>query len=167
MVEYAYKNISQNPIDSWSLPIIKLQDINGAVYTQDADASWYFDDYSDEKIISDLNPGIKTKGSKIFEVSTEILNGGILYAFFDADEKILIELNFKGNQINSNDNDFSGQISQGNHVYSDTSLYIEYITMQDKDVIGLCRFSNSLGETEYHILRSADGTFNLNSASNL
>ena len=63
-VEYEYKNISKQPISSWDLPTVGLADGNDAVYAQDADADWYFDGYSDEKLLSDMNPGIKTKGAR-------------------------------------------------------------------------------------------------------
>lgn len=92
VIEYEYKNISGQPIDSWDLPTIKLQDGNGAVYNQDADADWYFSQYSDAKIISDMNPGIKAKDSDIFEVAIDVLNQGGMKAYIKADLDFLIDL---------------------------------------------------------------------------
>lgn len=92
VVEYEYKNISKQPISSWDLPTVQLMDGTGAVYSQDSDASWYLDSYSDSKLISDLNPGIKTKDAKIFEVAIDVLNEGGMRAYVQADKKFFVAL---------------------------------------------------------------------------
>ncbi len=92
VIEYEYKNISQNPIGSLDLPVVWLVDGNGASYSQDADAKWYLDVYRDSKVISDLNPGIKTKDAGIFEVSIDVLNMGEMKVKVQADQEFLIDL---------------------------------------------------------------------------
>lgn len=92
VLEYEYKNISQNPIGSLDLPVVWLVDRNGASYSQDADAKWYLDVYRDSKVISDLNPGIKTKDAGIFEVSIDVLNMGEMKVKVQADQEFLIDL---------------------------------------------------------------------------
>lgn len=91
-VEYEYKNISKQAISSWNLPDVRLSDGNDAVYSQDMDASWYFDGYSDSKIMSDMNPGIKSKDAKIFEVAVEVLNAGGMKAYVKADKEFFVDL---------------------------------------------------------------------------
>lgn len=92
-VEYELKNISKQPVSSWDLPSVHLVDGNDAIYNQDSDASWYFDKYTDSKIISDMNPGIKTRDARIFEVSIETLNAGGMRVYLQADKDILVDLN--------------------------------------------------------------------------
>lgn len=101
-VEFSYKNISKQPISSWSLPLVYLLDGNDAPYTQDADASWYFDSYSDSKIISDMNPGIISKDARIYEVAADVLNEGGMRVYVKADQEFCVDLNLSYGQANSN-----------------------------------------------------------------
>ena len=175
VIEYSYKNISKSPISSWNLPEVKLKDSNGAVYRQDADADWYFKDYSDEKILSDLNPGIKTKGSKIFEVSSDVLNQGQIYALFEADSNIIVELNLNSNSaatnINtqydtsypeSNNKNHVEYVPAGEYISEATTMTIGYATFDNPDEIGFCQFANASGEAEYYIQKSTSDLFVLN-----
>ena len=175
VIEYSYKNISKSPISSWNLPEVKLKDSNGAVYRQDADADWYFKDYSDEKILSDLNPGIKTKGSKIFEVSSDVLNQGQIYALFEADSNIIVELNLNSNSaatnINtqhdtsypkSNNKNHIEYVPAGEYISEATIMTIGYATFDNPDEIGFCQFANASGEAEYYIQKSSSDSFVLN-----
>jgi hypothetical protein len=74
-VQYKYKNISGRPLGSMSQPIITLIDPMGNEYEPDARASAIYSLQmdNDEKVISELNPGITSKGSKVFEISEELL----------------------------------------------------------------------------------------------
>jgi len=77
-VAYKYKNISNSPISNslFSNGIeIKLIDPNGTEYERDAAASSGFavEIGADEKVISDLNPGITVKGGDVFEVAKDKL----------------------------------------------------------------------------------------------
>lgn len=92
-VEYELKNISKKPVSSWDLPSVHLVDGNDAIYNQDSDASWYFEKYTDSKMISDMNPGIKTRDARIFEVSIDTLNNGGMRAYLNADKEVLVDLN--------------------------------------------------------------------------
>ncbi len=92
-VEYELKNISKKPVSSWDLPSVHLVDGNDAIYNQDSDASWYFEKYTDSKMISDMNPGIKTRDARIFEVSIDTLNSGGMRAYLNADKEVLVDLN--------------------------------------------------------------------------
>ena len=138
VLEYEYKNISGQPIDSWDLPTVKLEDGNGAVYNQDADADWYFSQYSDAKIISDMNPGIKAKDARIFEVAIDVLNQGGMKANIEADVNFLVDL------------DLSYEITTD---YSNGSLYnfnnenSSYIGQEAEYYDGLTK--ESVGNTAY------------------
>lgn len=101
VVGFEYKNISKQPISSWDLPTVQLMDKNDAVYSPDADANWYFDGYSDEKIVSDMNPGIKTKGTEIFEVARDVLDEGGMRAYIKADAELLVDLDLSDNAPSS------------------------------------------------------------------
>lgn len=86
-VEFNYKNISQKPISSFSKPEIKLKAPDGTTYEPDIEASSSFatELNSDEKLFSDLNPGVKVKGGDVFEVSSELFNPVTWKIFVDAD----------------------------------------------------------------------------------
>jgi TM2 domain-containing membrane protein YozV len=75
-VRYKYKNVSTEAIGMFSHPSINLVDPSGNKYDADADASTEFSDQiqDNEKIISDLNPGITVRASYVFEVSQELFN---------------------------------------------------------------------------------------------
>ena len=92
VVEYEYKNVSGRPISSSDLPEVFLLDGNDAVYDIDADASWYLDSYRDAKLISNLNPGIKTRDAEIFEVAIDVLNAGGMRAYISADRDFMVDL---------------------------------------------------------------------------
>lgn len=70
-VEWNYKNISKRPISSFNTPTMSLISPDGAEYTADIDATSSFatELNLDSKILSDLNPGIKVRNAKVFEVS--------------------------------------------------------------------------------------------------
>jgi len=93
-IEWDYKNISGRPIGSFSLPSLHLKDPNGNKYDSDAGASG---SYSTElnlnqKILSDVNPGIKIRDAEVFEVSKELLQKGNWRIFIEADKEINMAL---------------------------------------------------------------------------
>ena len=75
-VQYKYKNISTKSIGSFSKPSMKLIDPYGNKYDMDVNASSCYgsENKDNEKVISALNPGITSKASCVFEVSSELLN---------------------------------------------------------------------------------------------
>jgi hypothetical protein len=79
VVDWKYKNVSNAPVGAFSFPSLKLMDFNNATYSFDAGASGSLatEGHTDSKIISDLNPGITSRDSKVFEVSEEYLKKGI------------------------------------------------------------------------------------------
>lgn len=89
-VTFSYKNISQKPISSFSTPEIKLQAPDGTTYDPDVGASSSFatELNLDEKILSNLNPGIKVKGADVFEVSRELFDQNTWKVLVKADADV-------------------------------------------------------------------------------
>lgn len=78
LVDWKYKNVSDEPLKSFSNPDIKLVDENGTEYSADMGKSGIYatERDLDRKIISDLNPGITVKDAAVFEVSKEAFSEG-------------------------------------------------------------------------------------------
>lgn len=93
-VDYEYKNISNQPISSFSCPKIKLKDSNGVTYEADINATAYYSTETtpDNKALSDLNPGIKVSDSDVFEISKEEYAKGGFYIVVDADKKFNVKI---------------------------------------------------------------------------
>ena len=93
-IMWQYKNISQKPLDMWSKPKMKLKDSNGVSYSADVGASSSFATEAniDEKVISDLNPGITVKTADVFEVSKDLILKPGWTIFIDADKEIEMPL---------------------------------------------------------------------------
>jgi Domain of unknown function (DUF4352) len=74
VVEWSYKNITKKPISMFDGPSMSLVSDDGTKYDSDADAtsSHATEGDNDEKVVSDLNPGITVSGSEVFEVSKEL-----------------------------------------------------------------------------------------------
>lgn len=94
-VDLEYKNISSESISAFSLPSVRLIDSNGNLYDPDISASSYYATESDpnRKILSDLNPGIKVRDSKVFEVSSDLYNAGGFCIKVSADKKFTVKIN--------------------------------------------------------------------------
>lgn len=94
-VQWQYKNISEKPIGSFSLPTITLLDKNKTKYNSDIDASIRFstDIKVDSKVLSDLNPGITVKDGSVFEVSKESYKKGGWNLLIDSDKDINVNVN--------------------------------------------------------------------------
>jgi hypothetical protein len=95
IVSYKYKNITKKPIGMFDLPDLYLYSGDGIKYDEDLEASSSFASESndDEKVFSDLNPGISTKTSKVFEVSKELYDAGGWYVVFEADDNLKLQIN--------------------------------------------------------------------------
>jgi hypothetical protein len=95
IVSYKYKNITKKPIGMFELPELYLYSADGVKYDEDLDASSSFASESDddEKVFSDLNPGISTSSSKVFEVSKELFEAGGWYVVFEGDENLKLQIN--------------------------------------------------------------------------
>lgn len=73
VVQWQYKNISNEPIGSFSQPRLYMNDQSGVEYSSDIgkSSSYATEIKLDTKVFSDLNPGITVKDAKVFEVSKE------------------------------------------------------------------------------------------------
>ncbi len=77
-VAYNYRNITQKPVGT--NPIVRLKSPDGIIYDPDIDASIGFrselaaNEKVNEKILSDLNPGIQVNGAEVFEVNKASFN---------------------------------------------------------------------------------------------
>ena len=93
-VDYEYKNISNQPISSFSCPKIKLKDSNDVSYDSDLSATMHYSTETkpDNKALSDLNPGIKVSDSDVFEISKEEYAKGGFYIVVDADKKFDVKI---------------------------------------------------------------------------
>jgi len=94
-VQWKYKNISDEPIGTFSQPTLKLIDANGNKYDADIDASSSYatEIELDSKILSDLNPGIAVTDAEVFEVSTELFDAASWKILIDSDKDVQVDLN--------------------------------------------------------------------------
>ena len=92
-VDFSYKNISNEPINSWNFPSLKIVDGNGVEYSSDISASSYYATEKDpnRKVLSDLNPGITVTDNDVFEISKESYNQGEWFIVIDKNIKIKIK----------------------------------------------------------------------------
>jgi len=69
-----FRNISQQPISGFSLPTIRLGSPGGAYYDADIGKSSAVAGILeiDSKVLSDLNPGLRSQALAVFEVSEEL-----------------------------------------------------------------------------------------------
>lgn len=93
VVNYTIKNISNKPLGAFDLPDPKLNDPAGNKYDPDIGATASYASVADldQKVFSDLNPGISTKGAKVFEVASERFNDGWTIKF----DKVIVGLKMK------------------------------------------------------------------------
>jgi hypothetical protein len=78
VVQWKYKNTSDKSIGAFSQPRIQLVDTNSNNYDSDIGASANFatEVKLDNKILSDVNPGITVNDAKVFEVSKDKFSKG-------------------------------------------------------------------------------------------
>jgi len=95
VVKYKYKNITNKPISAFSKPTLYLRDASDVKYSGDmgATSSYATEGNSNEKIISELNPGITSSSAEVFEVSRELwkATGWRLIIAADKDSQIVIK----------------------------------------------------------------------------
>lgn len=94
-VDWEYKNITDKPISSFSLPTLHITDKNDVKYDADLDASIYYSTEInlDTKTLSDLNPQIKVTDADVFEISKELFDDGGFSILINADKNIKIKVN--------------------------------------------------------------------------
>jgi len=91
-VLWIYKNITNEPISSFSTPSIYLLSPEGTKYSADIGASSEFAAMVDldRKILSDLNPGIQVTDGDVFEVNKEVYGNGEGWKILvDGDRKLV------------------------------------------------------------------------------
>lgn len=78
VVNWKYKNVSKEPLGTFSSPTIKLIDENGTEYDGDLGktSAYVTEKEIDRKILSDLNPGITVTDAEVFEISEESFSEG-------------------------------------------------------------------------------------------
>lgn len=94
-VEFKYKNISGQPISSRKLPKkLKLIGPDGIKYESDMGASSKYatETKNNSKIMSDLNPGITSNNSKVFEISKDSWKQPGWSLLIDADDDVYYKL---------------------------------------------------------------------------
>ncbi len=94
IVRYKYKNITKQPISAFDLPNITLLDPSGVQYTSDIDASSSYatENTNDEKILSNLNPGVTSSSAVVFEISKELWKAKGWSIRIGADKSIIVKL---------------------------------------------------------------------------
>ena len=95
-IEWEYTNISGKPISAFRLPSLHLKDPAGNKYDQDIGASSSFATELDlnTKVLSDLNPGIKSRAANVFEVAEVNLAKSGWQILIEADENVVLPVNF-------------------------------------------------------------------------
>jgi hypothetical protein len=91
-VAYKYKNISNDAISRFSSGIeIKLFSTEGSEYSPDVAGSigYSAEVGGNEKVLSDLNPGITVKGGTVFEVARDKLKEDSWYLSVEGTKVIL------------------------------------------------------------------------------
>ncbi len=93
-IQYTYKNISNEPMTMWDTPSFYLYDSNDVKYKTDSGASMSYATELDldEKVLSELNPGISANGADVFEVSAERIKEGLWKLKIVADKSIYIDI---------------------------------------------------------------------------
>lgn len=93
-VDFEYKNISKEPVSSFSCPEIKLKNSDGVTFNSDITASSYYATETDpnRKVLSDLNPGISATDSKVFEISKSDYENGSFDVIVNADKKFTVKI---------------------------------------------------------------------------
>jgi len=92
-LQLTYKNISNKPINFFSLPSISLISPDGQKYSADLGASSSFATELDldEKILSDLNPGILVRSASVFEIGSDRFSKDTWRIAVDADQDVVIQ----------------------------------------------------------------------------
>jgi|GEM_PF-2046099 len=94
-LDVSYKNIYDKPQGMFSTPTFVLIDPNGVEYSADISASSYYatEKDPDRKAFSDLNPGIKVKDNKVFEVAVDRFGDGVGWTIVaKADKSFVISI---------------------------------------------------------------------------
>ena len=139
VVEYSYKNISGKPIGAFRKPKVYLKDNNGQKYKADSHAtsSYQFDQKTDLKLFSDVNPGVTIKTAGVFEIGRDIPKTGWTVVI-EADEDIQLPLILNNQQVYKMDKAYqelpASQRKQIERVEEDPSKLWEALAEIDEEV---------------------------------
>ena len=128
-VQATIKNISSRPINSFSMPDIHLIAPDGIRFDPDIGASSSFATEldSDEKVFSDLNPGITVKSGNVFEVAKDQFDKTTWRLFVDADESVYVTFEPAANQ--------PGQVlAEGANVKINTDVFELAVDLNGADI---------------------------------
>ena len=93
-VQLTVKNVSDEPLGSFSTPTFKLVDEKGTEYDWDVDATSSYaveTNIDNSKLMSDLNPGIKVTDVQVYEISKDAYAAGKWYVQISGGEKVQIK----------------------------------------------------------------------------
>lgn len=93
-IQTTIKNISDEPIGTFSTPTFELVDEKGTAYDSDISASSAYaveTNIDDSKILSDLNPGITVTDVHVYEISKDSYAKGKWYIQISGKEKVKIK----------------------------------------------------------------------------
>ena len=78
IVRFDYKNITKEPISSFSFPSIELISPDGTKYESASGAKLAYSAQAkiDRKSLSDLNPSLSSNDAEVFEVASSLWKGG-------------------------------------------------------------------------------------------
>ncbi len=90
-VDYKYKNISKEPLSMCDQPTVNLLSPESTKYSQDIAASGYYatEKELNEKVMSDLSPGLTVKSAAVFEVAKEEITKEGWMIDIDGDKVVL------------------------------------------------------------------------------
>lgn len=154
VINYTYKNISNKPIGAFSLPMISLRAPDGSKYSADIDASstYAMENQRDEKILSDLNPGIQTHGSQVFEIGEQMYSPTTWKVFIDADKEVLVTINAGQNQTRNVESRSQNQSEQNvantatgrytDNTHSNNEPHVNHATNEEPDGVVIQRIEH-------------------------
>lgn len=93
-VQFTVKNISDEPIEFFSIPTFKLVDQKGTEYDADIDATSYYavqKDLVKSKFSNDLNPNVKLTDVQVYVISKEAYAKGKWFLEFSGKERVKIK----------------------------------------------------------------------------
>lgn len=91
-IQWRYKNISDKPVGTFSMPSLHLIDPKQTKYSRDTGASSSYATELDltHKVFSDLNPGISVTAASVFEVSKDSFDSKTWSFVIEADKKVQV-----------------------------------------------------------------------------
>ena len=91
VVRYSIKNVSMKPVKVYDMPKVHLVDPSGTPYESDAGKTGAYTMQAkvDQKLWSDLNPGITVQNAEVFEVSKDTFDPKTWSAVVEGHEQLI------------------------------------------------------------------------------